>query len=248
MTKSEENPDAGTKRDAGNEFSRATPVYTGEVSDNTPGRGRTGTLTASDAQDWYSFSIGDWVKRSVIAVSPPDTGFNIDLFLIDRDQNQLAASANAGSNPELITYTATFAPGYLYLKLSYVSGTGTGNYVFNITVTTQNDADSSDDASDVFAAALSIIPGSYSGYVDMSDPYDFYKFQVESGKGISFSLEMQKTAYLSELDLQLYNPSGTLVYEVNQYYDDELLYPPLKQENGGSVSISSLDGPISRTQ
>jgi len=222
MTKSEENPDAGTKRDAGNEFSRATPVYPGEVSDNTPGRGRTGTLTASDAQDWYSFSIGDG-QEVVITVSP-DTGFNIDLFLIDRDQNQLAASTNAGSNPELITYTAEYT-GYLYLKLSYVSGTGIGNYVFNITVTTQNDADSSDDASDVFAAALSISPGSYSGYLDMNDPYDFYKFQVDSGKGVSFSLEMQKTAYLSDFDLQLYNPSGTLVYEVNQYYDDELLYP-----------------------
>jgi len=222
QTKSVENPDAGTKRDAGNEFSRATSIYPGETIDNTPGRGRTGTLTATDTQDWYTFSISN--GQQVIITVSPDTGFNIDLFLIDNDQNQLAASTNPGSNPESITHTAGYT-GYLYIKLLYVGGTTTATYTFDITLTTQNDANSGDDASDVFVTALSITPGSYSGYLDMNDPYDYYKFHVDSGKGISLKLDMEKISYLSDFDLQLYTPSGTLAYEATQYYDDEMVYP-----------------------
>jgi len=222
MTKSLDNPDGGTKKDAGNDFVRATALYPGEVNDNTPGRGKTGTLTSADVQDWYYFSM--CLGQQVNIILTPQTGFNFDLFLIDRDQAQVAASTNTGSNPEVITYTTGYT-GYHYLKLLYVSGTGTGEYEITITMTTQNDADSGDDASDVFSSALFIIPGSCSGYLDMNDPYDFYKFQVNSGKGISFTLQMQTTAILSDFDLQLYNPSGTLVYEGNQYYNDELLYP-----------------------
>ncbi|MBE3141539.1 MAG: hypothetical protein IMZ53_13270 [Thermoplasmata archaeon] len=36
---------------------------------------------------------------------------------------------------------------------------------------------------------------------------------------------MKNIAYLTDFDLQLYDPSGKLVYEGNQYYDDDLLYP-----------------------
>jgi hypothetical protein len=222
MSKSEENPDAGTKRDAGNDFNRATPVYPGEIVDNTPGRGRTGTLTTNDPQDWYFFSVCE--GQEVVITLSPASGFNFDLYLIDKDETQIAASMNGGSDPEMITSTVGYT-GYLYLKFQYVSGTGVGDYEFTITMTTQNDAGSGNDASNVFATALSITPGSYFGYLDRNDAYDFYKFYVESGNGISFSIQMQTVAYLSDFDLQLYNPSGTLVYEANQYYNDELLYP-----------------------
>jgi len=222
MTKSEENPDCGTKRDAGDDFNRATALYPGEVIDNTPGRGRIGALTSTNPQDWYYFSLCEG-QDVVITLSPPSS-FNFDLFLIDSDEIQIAASTNGGSDLEVITYTAGYT-GYHYLKVLFISGTGTGEYTIDITMTTQNDADSGTDASDAFTSALAITPGSYFGYLDMNDAYDYYKFQVDSGKGISFSLQMQTTAILSDFDLQLYNPSGTLVYEATQYYNDELLYP-----------------------
>ena len=38
MTKDSNNPDAGTKKDAGDDLPRATPVYPGECIDYTPGR------------------------------------------------------------------------------------------------------------------------------------------------------------------------------------------------------------------
>jgi hypothetical protein len=222
ISKSDDNPDAGTKKDAGNDATRATPIYPGECIDYTPGRGRTGTLTSSDEFDWYFFSVSD--GQAVTVTMTPQSGFNFDLYLLDPDENELASSTNAGSSPEVITYTTLYT-GYLYIRMDYLSGTGEGGYSFNVTLTTQNDADSGNDASDVFASAYSIAPGTYSGYLDMNDPYDFYKFSVDTGEGIHFKLQMKNTAMLSDFDIALYSPDGTLIHEENQYYDDELLYP-----------------------
>jgi hypothetical protein len=221
-TKDNQNPDAGTKRDAGNEISYATPLYPGEAIDNTPGRGRTGTLAASDTQDWYFFSI--CTGQNVTISLSPQSGYNFDLFLFDNQETQLASSTNPGSDPELITYTTPIT-GYLYLKLLYISGTGTGEYTFAVSLLSQNDADSGDDAPNEFATALPISPGTYNGYLDMNDPYDFYKVSATSGQGIHVTLKMKTTSYLSDFDIALYSPSGVLVHEENQYYDDELLYP-----------------------
>jgi len=222
MTKSTENPDAGTKKDAGNEFNYATPVYPGECIDNTPGRGRTGTVTYTDMADWYVFSISHGQDVTITLV--PQSGFDIDLFLFDTNQIEISSSTNPASDPEAITHTAAYT-GYHYIKVLYISGTGIGGYTFTISITTQNDAASGNDASDVFATALSISPGTYTGYLDMNDPYDFYKCTVQAGKGIHFTLEMKDTALLSDFDITLFSPNGTLVYEENAYYNDELLYP-----------------------
>ena len=46
-----DNDDAGYKRDAGDEQSRAYAIYPGEMKDNWPGRGTTGKLNSGD-EDW----------------------------------------------------------------------------------------------------------------------------------------------------------------------------------------------------
>ena len=221
-TKDDTNPDAGTKKDAGNDFNRATPVYPGECIDNTPGRGRTGTLTSADSQDWYFFSVCQ--GQEITVVLTPQSGYNVDMYLFDNTQIEVASSTNPDSTPETITYTSLYS-GFLYMKLLFISGTGAAGYTFSITMTTQNDASSGQDASDEFATALSISPGSYSGYLDMNDPYDFYRFYVQTGEGIHCTLQMEDTTSFSDFDITLYSPNGELVYEENQYYDDELLYP-----------------------
>ncbi|MCK4902892.1 MAG: hypothetical protein KAS76_05975, partial [Thermoplasmatales archaeon] len=59
----------------------------------------------------------------------------------------------------------------------------------------------------------------------MNDEEDWYKFNVNSGQGINFTLDMRRVAYLSDFDIYLYNPSGDLKHYEAMYYDDELLYP-----------------------
>lgn len=70
---------------------------------------------------------------------------------------------------------------------------------------TQNDAGSGGDAGDSFSSALSINPGSYSGYMDGSDRNDYYKFNVNSGDIIEVTLNPPTSA---DYDLYLYDPSG----------------------------------------
>jgi hypothetical protein len=222
-----DNDDAGYKQDAGDEISRSNAIYPGEMVDDWPGRGQTGKLSATDDEDWYFFSVCEG-QDIQITMTPP-SGFNFDLGLWDDDENERDTSTNSGSTPESITFTADYTAKW-YMRIHYISGTGEGQYSFDVTLSGQNDANTGNDAGDDFATATSISQGSYDGYLDMNDEEDWYKFTANSGQGIHFNLDMKSVAYLSDFDIYLYNPSGGLVHYESYYYDDELLYPA--DENG----------------
>ena len=217
-----DNDDAGYKKDAGLDIPRALALYPGELIDETPGRGRSGKISSTDVNDWYYFSVCQG-QQIVFTVTPP-AGFDVDISLWTSASVMVISSNNSGSTPESITYTATYT-GKWYLWIKYVSGTGTGQYTFTVGFTNQNDANTGSDAPNVRTSALLITPGSYFGYVDMNDPYDWYKVQATTGQGINISLKMKDLAPLTDFDLQLYNPTGTLVYEGNLYFDDKFNYP-----------------------
>lgn len=217
-----DNDDAGYKKDAGKDQPRALTLYPGELIDETPGRGVYGKISPTDTDDWYTFSVCQG-QQIVFTVTPP-TGFDVDISLWTAGSVMVASSNNSGTVPETVTYTATYS-GKWYVWIKYVSGTGTGRYSFSAGFPTQNDANSGSDAPNVRTSALLLTPGTYFGYLDMNDPYDWYKIQVTSGKGIHAILKMKDIAFLADFDLQLYNPSGVLVFEGNQYYDDEFNYP-----------------------
>jgi hypothetical protein len=216
-----DNDDAGYKKDVGNEISRSMPIYPGEIIDDTQGRGRTGKISSSDKEDWYYFAACNG-QQIHITLTPP-SGFNFDLGLWDEDENELATSTKTGNAAESIIYTATYL-GDLYIRIVYISGTGEGQYSFDVTLNNQNDANTGQDAGDDFSTATLLTPGYYHGYLDMNDAYDWYKFNVNSGQGIHFILQT-KFAIYSDFDIELYNPSGSMVYRETYYGEDELLYP-----------------------
>lgn len=218
----EDYDDAGYRTDAGDEIARSSAIYPGELVDDTPGRGVTAKLSSTDDEDWYFFSVCDG-QDIVITMTPP-SGFDFNLGLWDDDEIECATSINSGSTVESITYTADYT-GKWYMRVHYISGSGEGQYSFDVTLATQNDAGSGDDAGDTFADATPISEGLHYGYLDMNDGYDWYKFNVNPDDGIHFLLEMKTTAYLSDFDIYLYNPSEELVHYETYYYDDELWYP-----------------------
>jgi len=111
------------------------------------------------------------------------------------------------------------------MRIYYISGSGEGQYSFDVVLNGQNDTGTGDDAGDNFADATSISTGSYNGYLDMDDEEDWYKFSADVGQGIHFYLNMTTTTYRSDFDIYLYNPSEELVHYETYYYNDELLYP-----------------------
>jgi hypothetical protein len=219
-----DNDDAGHKQDAGDEWSRADEIYPGELEDDTPGRGRTGKLTpTTDPEDWYEFSVCQGQTIAVTMTPPPD--YDYDLGLWDPNQVEVATSTNSGSTQESISFVATETSAEWKIRIHYISGDEEAQYQFDVELQTQNDANSGDDAADTFADAYEISEGTYTGYLDMDDPYDFYKFYVTSGQGIHFYLRMEDFTHLCDFDISLYNPDGDYVYEEDLYYDDELWYP-----------------------
>jgi hypothetical protein len=221
ISKDESNDDGGIKRDAGDEHKRATALFAGELIDDTPGRGRTGKLDASD-EDWYYIVVCE--GQDIVVTMTPPSGHDYDLSLWDDDENLMDISENTGSTQETVTYTADYT-GEWMINISYVSGTGEGQYAFTVDLNGQNDAGTAADAGDTFADATLITQGTYNGYLDMNDAYDWYKFDVADGDGIHFDLNMRTVAYLADFDIHLYNPSEELVHEEKYYYDDDLYYP-----------------------
>jgi len=77
---------------------------------------------------------------------------------------------------------------------------------------TDNDANTGNDASDTLAGATYIVPGNYTGNLTYPTPYvdtqDFYKFFVYNGHRIY--VEMTPNTE-SDYNLELYDPSGTLI-------------------------------------
>jgi len=218
-----DNDDAGTNRDAGNQHDRATPIYPGEIIDNTPGRGRSGTLRyPSDLEDWYLFSVCE--GQEISFTMTPDADYNFDLSLWDYNEIERINSTNSGSTTESITFIADLT-GLWHVQMLYISGPEVGQYVFDVNINDQNDADTGDDAGDIFADATLITPGLYSGYLDMDDAYDWYKFQVSDGDGVHFTLEMEDITIFSDFDIELYNPNNQMVHKETYYYDDDLEYP-----------------------
>jgi hypothetical protein len=217
-----DNDDAGYKKDAGVDIPHALALYPGEVVDESAGRGREGKLSSSDTQDWLFFTVSQG-QQIVMTMTPP-SGFDFDLSISDAAGNVLATSSTPGSATETINLLSPFTGKY-YMRIYYVSGSGTGRYSFTVNIVGQNDANSGVDAGNTIGTALTITPGTYFGYLDMNDPYDYYQFQVDQGKGIHLILSMKSLSYLTDFDLKLYDPSGKLTYEGNQYYDDNMVYP-----------------------
>jgi len=204
-----EQNDIGYNTDAGKNIVRSIPVYIGEpVDQSIPGRGRTGTLDpdGGDKNDWYKFSVceGQSIQVSL------NSGEDFDFELSD------SSGINVGQS-----HTADVT-GLYFLDIFTNDGAGTGDYTFSVTLGSQNDAGTGNDAGDSIDQATSITPGSYGGYMEYIDQEDWYSFSANSGQGIFVTVEPTEK---SDYDIHLYNPSGELVHSAQYYGDDELEYP-----------------------
>jgi len=201
--------DIGYNTDAGPTFSRGFPIYVGEsVDQGVPGRGRTGTLDPDDRDeaDCYYFSVCEGQSIQISLSSGGDFDFELMDHLFD-----VVASG----------YTATESARH-YVKIFANGGATRGNYTLSITLGSQNDAGTGSDAGNDINQAVSITPGSYSGYMEETDWEDWYSFTANSGQGIFVTLKPadpldKKDVREGDFDIHLYNPSGELVYSA-QYY------------------------------
>ena len=212
-----EQNDIGYNTDVGDKARRSSTVFIGEpVDQRIPGRGRTGELNPDDGDDidFYRFTV---CKGQVISASlSGSSSYMIQLFDIDGE---------AVSNGYEVIDSGTH-----FVSISTEDDSG-GSYTFDVQTSGQNDADSGSDAGNSISSALTITPGSYDGYMDYNDVEDWYNFNVNSGMGITVTVEPMED---SDYDIHLYNPSGNLVHSAQYYGDDTLEYPA---DTSGTWSI-----------
>jgi len=194
--------------DAGNRIQRSIPIYPGEQIDLGPGRGRTGSLDPDngDNADYYRFTV---CEGQTIQVSL-STAYDYDIQIFDIGGNEVGQSYTAEST------------GLHFIGIIANDGAIAGDYTLSISITNQNDANSGSDAGNTINNAISISPGTYSGYLDSNDHEDWYSFNVNSGQGIFITIDSPEK---NDMDVHLYDPSEELVYSAQWYGDDELEYP-----------------------
>ena len=189
--------DMGSSADAGNSIGAATTI---------PAGSGTGYIDSTDANDYYKVNITSGQTISV-SMTPP-AGSDFDLKLYDANQSQVDSSSLGGSQTDTVEDTAS-ASGYFYIHVYRYSGSG----IYSMTVTvsggaTQNDMGTGTDAGNTLSAATTIVAGSGTGYIDSTDPNDYYKINVTSGQTISVSMTPPSG---SDFDLKLYDANQSQV-------------------------------------
>ena len=206
--------DAGYSTDSGDSLIRGLPIYPNERMDGTPGRSFMGTLDPAnrDDADWYRFTACEGQTIQISLSTPEDYGIEV---------------TNTRGEPIATPYTVEVT-GTHFMGITASEEAGTADYAFTLTVSGQNDADTNTDAGNTIDAAISLTPGTYSGYLDMDDPLDWYSFSANTGQGIVIDLEVPKRSSSfpsSDFDIYLYNPQNQLVHQGNYYGDDTIEYP-----------------------
>ncbi|NOX61936.1 MAG: hypothetical protein GXP42_08325 [Chloroflexi bacterium] len=163
-----------------------------------------------DDVDYYRFPVtaGETIHASLASL--PEDYF---MALYDPDRNLVAWSTNNGLQDENITYTATRG-GDFFLK---VAGSGDETWDdldgYSLQLYTEAPspggcADSAYEPNDDYQSAASITPGQQvEAYICDASDQDWFRFDATAGQQITAILSSLPADY----DLDLYDPSGTLV-------------------------------------
>ncbi len=220
-----EQNDVGYNTDTGDSIRRANQVYISEpVDENIPGRGRTGTLDPPnrDKDDYYRFTVckGQQITSSI------SSSHSYAIEILDEEGELVAQGDEAATS------------GWHFIHIYGEDDDPAGDYLFDVTLIGQNDADTGSDAGDSLSAATMILPGEYTGFLSSEDVEDWYCFDVSSGQGIEVFI---KPLSKSDYDIHLYNPEGALVHSA-QYYGEDTLEYPADETGTWSVKIDIFPG------
>ena len=178
-------------------ISREVKPAEGVVTLNTP----TGTTSNSTTLTWSQSTDADFVSYAVYKSTSSDTLGDLVTTITDRATTSYTVTDLSPST----TY-------YFTIKVNRAAGAYDSNQVSATTSAggvTQNDWNSGSDAGNTFDTALTISPGSGTGYVDSTDEDDYYKVYVPSNTThISVSITSPSEA---DLILCLYDPAQSEV-------------------------------------
>ncbi len=158
------------------------------------------TLRAQD-DDWYYFSVpAGYTINAYLGFT--DSIEDLDLYLYDYLGNQLAYSASANNNWELVTYNV-LNPGNYYLQARLWNGTS-NNYRMMVNLTLWDDIYEDNDAR---GQAALITTGNHYNLVALDDDW----FNISVPERFTITANISFNHLIGDVDLRLYNRTGDLV-------------------------------------
>jgi len=180
--------------DQDNAFLIQSGVYTGSLGGQT-------TENQIDKEDWYGLNVQEGQIINLQLAQP--TGGNFTLYLRKPESTSSAGSSTRQDNIRTLQYVATIG-GIWYVRIRRSSGEG--EYQLSVDIQNQNDAGSNQDAGNNSEEAIEIHTGQFTGFLNVSDKYDWYKIYLQEGQTINLRLTSPSDARFSPF---LYRPNST---------------------------------------
>jgi len=170
------------------------------------------SLIMADSGDWFRFTTaGGSTSGHSVAISSALAEGDLDLRLYSASGGYIAGSTS-GSNTESISLNGMGAGTY-YVEVIGWAGTRNSNYTLTLTTPSVSPDDVHED-NDSLATAADL--GSAGGSrvlngLRMADANDYFRFTIGSAGGSAHSVAIASSTGGANLDLYLYNGSGSQV-------------------------------------
>ncbi|MCK5291219.1 MAG: hypothetical protein KAR39_04275 [Thermoplasmata archaeon] len=143
-----------------------------------------GELSSNDNNDYYEVALVAGQLIYVNVTSTPET--SVELY---NGQQETVESSWMETSHELLWVTSSSAPPSFICYIEVQRSDGEGSYTMEVSIVSQNDANSGGDAGDGFDTATFVADGMiHSGYAAGDDDEDYYAVEIEQKCEVSVSL------------------------------------------------------------
>lgn len=201
-----------TEAEPNDAYNQATEVPMGTVN---------AKLSEEDKKDFFKFELPSGnILNFEFTPGEAAEPMNVSLRNSERNEIWYLEGVVPGVTKSTDLMMNSSSGGTYFIVVSH----GPGDYQMILTVQSQNDAGSGNDAADQIAKALEIEPnGSYPGQLGGLDTADWYQFEITPGRILNLSLTPDSEA--GAMDFSLRN------YERNEIWNFENVTPGVTESN-----------------
>ncbi len=190
-------------------------------------------------EDWYTLTAADNTLIEAEATFTHADG-NIDFRLYDARGNQVATSLT-GTDNERIAYTTPSAGTFHLRGLLSTDADPPGN-TYALTLSNTNECNDVFENNDSRGGAYQLGAGSFANLTACPSDDDWYALELDTENELNLALTFSDAS--GNIDVRLYDPSGSQVATSLSGTDDELLVysPPVAGTYFARVLLASDDG------
>ena len=163
-------------------------------------------MGVTDPHDYYRFSL---TQSSELELSLTGLADDADVQLLDSSGNPLMVSSSYWTSEASINAQLLAGDYYIRVYPSYSSD----NTDYNLTVSATAVTDAGNTLNDARDITITEETTTYSDWVGVTDPYDYYRFSLADNKNFSLSL----TGLSDNADVQILDSSGAVIAESDEY-------------------------------